>query len=162
MPKKSINFYGYDRETYENCGDLIRNMNRRHMEFLNVWFLLLNAMFILFSLFGIFGVDKRSLRLYITYFSVAAVFEILIRALPRFVLRTSRLMVFINVVILVSYGVAASAAQPYMAAVMFHVIIVLIGISFVDMLATMAGALLISCGVFLFSSFLKKMDLRIE
>lgn len=153
MTKKSLNYYGYDRSTYTSCNELIRSTNRRHMEFVNVWFLLLNAMFVIFSLLNIFGVDKRSLHFYLTYLILAAVFEVALHVLKKTVLRLSRLFVLINIVILVSFGIYASTAQPYMAALMFHVLIVLIGISYIDTMVLMTLALGVSCVIFLFTSF---------
>ncbi len=156
MPRKSINFYGYDKETFDACGKLICRTNRRHMEIVNVWFLVLNVLLSLFACFEIFAVNKRYLRVYILYLCIAVGLEILIRFAPKAIDAMGRLMIVIYIAILVSYGICSSVAQPYMASAMFPVLIVVIGISFIDTLSLMTGVLMLSCIVFLFFSFREK------
>ena len=71
MPRKSVNFYGYDKETYDSCQALICNTNRRHMEILHVWFLLLNVLYVFLAQFELFGVSKRFQQTYLIYLLIA-------------------------------------------------------------------------------------------
>ncbi len=156
MPRKSINFYGYDKETYDSFGELISRTNRRHMEIVNLWLLALNALLSCFAFFEIFGVNKRYLRVYILYLCIAAGLEILFRFAPKAIDAMGRLMIVVYIAILVSYGILSSITQPYMASAIFPVLLVVIGISFIDTLSLMTGVMMLSCIVFLFFSFREK------
>lgn len=156
MPRKSINFYGYDKEMYDSFGALICRANRRHMEIVNLWFLVLNALLSCFASFEIFGINRRFLWFYIVYLCIAAGLEILFRFAPRAIDAMGRLMVILDIAILVSFGILSSLSQPYMASAMFPVLLVVIGISFIDTFSLMTGTLMLSCIVFLFFSFRDK------
>lgn len=156
MPRKSVNFYGYDKETYDSCQALICNTNRRHMEILHVWFLLLNVLYVFLAQFELFGVSKRFQQTYLIYLLIGAAFEAVIRFVPKAFEKVCRLMILLSIAILVSYGIFSSLTQPYMAALMFHVLLVIIGISYIDTLSLMTGVLMLSCILFLFSSFRMK------
>ena len=156
MSKRSANYYGYDKDTYVRCLDLIHTTNRRHLEYVNVWFLLLNAMFIWFSLFNVFGVDKRNFRFYLIYFLISLAFEVFLHTTRDFAVRHARVVVILNCAILISFGILSSMAQPYMAALMFHVLIVLIGVSYIDNMLMVTVLLSAASVLFLFSSYQQK------
>lgn len=156
MQRKSLNYYGYDRTTFESCTELIRRTNRRHLEFVNIWFLIMNAMFVVFSLLNIFGVDQRNLRFYLIYLILAVAMELALHLFKNAAIRFSRLFLLANIVMLVSFGILSSTAQPYMAALMFHVMIVLIGISYIDQMLLVTVVLTASCLLFLYTSFQTK------
>ncbi len=153
MNRRSLNYYGYDKETYIRCADLIRSTNRRHLEYVNVWFLLLNTMFIVFSLLNVFGVDPSNFTFHLTFMLIALAMEFVLHLAKRFSVQYVRLFVVCEFAVLISFGTLSSNAQPYMAALMFPVLIVLIGVSFIDQMLTISVILLASSVIFLIFSY---------
>lgn len=153
MNRRSLNYYGYDKETYIRCADLIRSTNRRHLEYVNVWFLLLNAMFIVFSLLNVFGVDTSNLLFHLAFMLIALAMEFVLHLAKKFSLRYVRILLLIEFIILISFGILTSNAQPYMAALMFPVMIVLIGVSFIDQMLSISLVLVAASVIFLLFSY---------
>ena len=157
MNRRSPNYYGYDKETYLSCADLIRLTNRRHLEYVNIWFLLLNAMFVVFSLLNVFGVDKSNLFFHLVFFLIAAAMEVLLHVVKalsgHYILR---ILILAEFAVLICFGILSSNAQPYMAALMFPVMIVLIGVSFIDQMISITALLTFSSVIFLLFSYNKK------
>lgn len=156
MNKRSPNYYGYDKETYLRCTELINTTNRRHLEFVNVWFLLLNAMFLIFSLLGVFGVDSEESVIYLVYLIAAGVLELLLHLTKDYSVKHVRIFMLVGFVVLTSFGIFSSVSQPYMAAIMFPVIIVLIGVSFIDRMSIVTVILFLATVVFLITSYVLK------
>ncbi|WP_022761086.1 MULTISPECIES: GGDEF domain-containing protein [unclassified Butyrivibrio] len=154
MRAQSINHYGYDKETKEECTELINGTNRKHVMILNIWFFIVNVLCIIFSAFDIFSVNQSEMRLYIVYAVVSAVFFVVCKtygAKPT----TGRVtvLVVVNMLIWMAYSIQISIDQPYMAATLFMVMLVVLSFSFIStMLRTLAGIAL-CCGCFLYCSF---------
>ena len=131
MTVKSFNYYGYDRDTYYDCVSLIRTTNRKHMLILNSWFLLVNLLYLIFSGLNLFGVTQERIPFYTLYVAVAVAYEIIVFFAASFAERHNALMVYINIVIMLSYGILTSVAQPYMPATMFLILLTILSLSFI-------------------------------
>lgn len=153
MTMQSTNYYGYDKATYEDCRELIDETNRRHIHILNVWFFIINVFCAAMSVLGLFSANQSDLGLYLVYSGVFAV-ACLVTWFLRNKLKKSILtvMVFLNIALWILYSINISVDQPYMAATMFMVILVVISFSFITTMAYMVGIILLCVAAFLFSS----------
>lgn len=153
MKAKSIIYYGYDKDTYNGCLDQICATNRRHVGILNLWFLIITAVFLAFSITNQFGVDLRSTSFYLSYFITAAIFEAILHIFPNFVRKYWRLMVYGNILIFMTFSILHSQKQPYLAATMFLVLVVLVALSYIDNMLVITLMLLVYSGLFLADTF---------
>ena len=156
MNFRSFNYYGVDRDTYRDCLDQIRVTDRMHIGIISAWFLVYNAIFLICSLFGWFGVDRRSTSIYAVYLVLTALYEILLLAGKRFYDRIHVFVIYADMTLLVSYGIVTSMKQSYMMAVMFPVLVTLCALSFIDVFSRMAVFLVISELVFMYFSRVSK------
>ena len=76
MTSNSLNYYGFDKDTYADCLDLIKSTDFRHMHILNLWFLGINVFFVICSYFNIFGLNRLKMGNYALFLGIAAIFEI--------------------------------------------------------------------------------------
>ena len=149
---RSFIYYGYDKETYHHCRELIQSTNFNHTEILNIWFMLDAVMFIAFSRFNIFGVDQRRTIFYLVYFAIAAVFAFILWIFRKRTHNRSMIFAYLETVLLVSFSVLASDAQTFMAATMFPVILVVIALSFIDSMLRMGVVLILYSVIFVWRS----------
>ena len=156
MTTRSINYYGFEKSAYMECSSLIRSTNRKHITILNTWFLLINLLYLVFSYLYLFGVNQERLPFYGAYFGISLVFEIWLFFFPKTVERFNYFSVFLSIFILLSFGILASVAQPYMPATMFLIMLALTSLSFIGNMAVMFLASVLSVGAFLATSFLFK------
>ena len=156
MTYRSFNFYGYSRESYKECSELIRSTNRKHITILTTWFILINLLYLSFSYLNLFGVNEEKIPFYGSYVIISTIFEIWLLFFPRSVIRHNYLAVFASILILLSYGIAASIAQPYMPATMFLVLLVLTSLSFIGNMYTMIFLTILAVTVFLVTSYFFK------
>ncbi|MCR5676369.1 MAG: GGDEF domain-containing protein [Lachnospiraceae bacterium] len=156
MNFKSVNYYGVDIDTYRECSGQIRSTNRRHIGIINVWFILNNAMFLICSLVGWFGVDRRSTSMYAVFLSAAMVFELLLLIFRGFFDRFCFLAPYISMTMLMAFGIAASVRQAYMMAAMYLVMVVLCALSYIDIFGRVAAFLILSSAAFIYSSHVNK------
>ena len=152
MVFKSINYYGVDKETYRSCQDQVRSTNRKHLEIINIWFMINNAMFLVCSLCNWFGVDKRSTPLYSIFFGISVLFHVLLILLRRWPSYTVY-AVYVSMLILAVFGIEISRRQAYMMASMFLVLLVLCAFSFIDVFVRMVLFLIGSSLVFIYTSY---------
>ena len=89
MTYRSFNFYGYTREAYKECSDLIRSTNRKHITILTTWFILINILYLSFSYLNLFGVNEEKMPFYGSYVLVSIIFELWLIFFPRAVKRHS-------------------------------------------------------------------------
>ncbi len=156
MTMEKFAFYGYDRNTYKNCIDLIHWTNRRHVGIINLWFLVVNLVYLLFSTQDIFGVNEKHTAFYGFFVIISAALEAALFFARPFIRKISMQLVYVMMFMLFAYGILASLNQPYMAATMFQVLIVLVSVAFIDTMFTVGGAVFFFCIVFQVSSYLFK------
>ncbi len=149
-------FYGYDREMYHNCIDLIRWTNRRHLRVINSWFLVVNLLYLLFSTQNLFGVNEKHIAFYGFFVVLSMGMEAALFFMRPLIRRFSMPLVYIQTCVLFLYGIMASLNQPYMAATMFQVLTVLVAVAFIDTMLTIGGAVVFFCVAFQVSSYLVK------
>ena len=152
---RKINYYGFDKETYDACAQPIQHSNRQHAEIINWWFLSVNVLYLVCAQFGWLNVDAGNKMLYASYIAVTGVFIAVERFVPRF-RQMSLLPTLINIVILVSFGIAVSNAAPYMIAFMFMIIILVIATSYIETMTRMVCILGICTVVFVYYSYVRK------
>ncbi len=158
MTAQSTNYYGYDKETYVDCIELIDETNRKHMDILNAWFFTVNLFCFCFALFGLFNSNQGDIQLYII-FGIIAVVSLLF---SKFVQKKKRkriillAQILINTALWMLYSVRISTESPYMAATMFPVLLVVLSFSFIVTMRYMALFIVVAAGSFLASSYLVK------
>ena len=156
MRFKYANHYGYDKDNYDDCTDMIRQTNLKHVAIINRWFFIINIFLMVFAIMNTFGVRSSMMPFYAVFLGIALVFEILMYIFRRSAQKYSFPVIYIHMVIVMLYGILASVAQPYMAATFFIVLIVVIGISYIDTMLNMTIALVIFTAVFLAASYTQK------
>lgn len=156
MTYKSFNYYGYDKETYLDCSPLIRSTNRKHITILNTWFILINLFYLMFSYLNLFGVNEERIPFYGSFLLISFAFEFWLLLFPKSVIRHNYLAVSASILILLTYGVISSLAQPYMAATIFLILLVLTSLSFIGSMYIMIGFTIIGVLSFLFTSYMYK------
>lgn len=154
--KISFNYYGYDKETYLSCKEMIDEANLRHAEIINAWFFLTCLLFTVFSVSNLFGASRQLLFVYAGFTAVALAFQILFVAGRDFVLRHMTLLAFINSIIIMYFGIAQSEAQRFLPATLFPVLAAMIAISYISTMVKMSAAGLIFASMFLYLSFAHK------
>lgn len=157
MIAHSINYYGYDKETYNECRELIDDTNKKHVVILNLWFFVVNLFCILFSLLGLFSVNQSGIELY-AFFDLLTIASFVISKLIQ---RTDNIyilqfLIVWNVFVWMSYCIRISVDQPYMVAATFMVMLVVISYSFITTMIQMSILLGICVMGFMWSSFAVK------
>lgn len=155
MAIQSANYYGYDKKTLEDCSELINSTNCKNVEILNVWFFAVNVLCFIFATLDLFSVNQSEIHLYAIYAAVAAFFI----AACKFVTKRKEstlsvtILAVANIFAWMIYSIQISVDQPYMAATLFMVMMVVLAFSFI---ATMLKAILAlgTCtAIFLYSSY---------
>ncbi len=146
-------FYGYDRNTFRDSLDLIRWVNRRHIRIINSWFLVVNLLYLGFASLDLFGVDETFIPFYIVFTLISAVIEALLYFKRDLMRRLSMPLVYVEILVLSSFGMIFSISQPYMVATMFQVLTVLVALSFIETMVTIGGALVLSGIIFMVTSY---------
>ncbi|WP_029323974.1 GGDEF domain-containing protein [Butyrivibrio sp. AE3004] len=154
MTARSTNYYGYDKETLNECTELINSTNKKHAEILNLWFFIVNALCVFFSAFGLFSVNQSELGLYAVYAAISIVFFII----SKFCVKketTLRVSVIVLTIILIwtTYGILISVDQPYMAATLFMVMMVVLALSFIATMFRATACLVVCTTIFAMSSY---------
>ena len=152
MTVRRFLYYGYDRDTYQGCLDQICATNRRHAGILNLWFLIINALFLACSKFNLLGIDKRSTIFYLSFFIAAAIYELLLHLAHGFAMKHWRFMIYIHILMFMYFSIKHSEKQPYLAATMFLVLVVLVALSYIDEMLRMSLALILCSGWFVANS----------
>ncbi len=156
MTAKSFNYYGFDKDTYYDCIGMIRATNRKHVLMLNSWFFIVNLFYLIFSTMNLFGVSQSRILFYAGYLLATLVLEILLLVAPRFTERRSGLMVYFSSMILLSYGILVSVAQPYMPSTVYLVLLAVIGISYIGSMVRTFVMTIFGVGFFVLTSFMYK------
>lgn len=164
MFNKNLNYYGYDRKTYDDCLDQIRTTNLKHAIILNTWFLLIALVFLIFRIydsravdsvfrrFNLNGLDRISSTVFWVFALAAIALEVyVLMCLKRPELNIHALPYF-NVLLISLFSMFCSLAQPSKQATIFLVVIVLLSVLYIDTFLRMATAISLLCAVFVFLS----------
>ena len=157
MTAHSINHYGYDQQTAEDCTELINSTNMKHVIILNVWFFFVNVLCAFFVAFDIFTLNQSRIELYITYAGISGLFFVICKVFGK-KQTTPRvtILVIINMIIWMTFGIVISNDQPYMPATLFMVMMAVLSFSFIStMLRTLMGIAFCSTVFLLFSFRIK-------
>lgn len=136
--------------------DLIMTTNRKHAEILNLWFMFLMLLLSIFAHNELFFVDKRTEPLNCIYLGLSLAYFVCSLLFSTFTKRHAMGMTHICITMLMTYSIIASMYQPYMAATVILVMIVLVAVAFTDTMFAMAGLLLIYVAAFIGTSWLVK------
>jgi len=165
MAKTSVNYYGYDKETYRDCLPQIRSMNLKHTVFLNTWSMVLILIFLgiriyddaarssVFVRFNMNGLDRVRLGVFIGFAIAAVVLEALTWLFVRHPEKNGRVLMYLSNVMMIAFALLISTAQQMKPAILFHVLLVLISVSYIDTMLRMGVGLTFLTGAFLFSVF---------
>ncbi len=153
MKDKSFNYYGYEKNTYDDCESLIVNMNRRHMEILNIWFIIITAIYLFFSWQNSYGFSEQNSPLFLIFLILEIVFEAGLLKFRSFMDRFALPSMYVNMIALLLFGTICSAAQPYMAATIYLVILALVALSYIGTMLRMTAMLIGACVFFLIVSY---------
>ena len=156
MKYSGFGYYGYDRQTYENCGEQISSTNRIHALMMELWFIVNNFLYVIFSIMGVFGVTKSDTTFYTTFLVISLAYGIFTLFLRSLTEKYTAITVYLNISMLLIYGIAVSAAKPYMAATMFPLLMVLAAVAYIDNMLRMMLVLTGYSAAFLISSYSQK------
>ena len=156
MTARSFNYYGYTKESYMECSEMIHTTNRKHTTILNTWFILINLLYLVFSYLNLFGVNQERIPFYAAYLLVGIIFELWLTVFPKTVEKHNYITVFSSIIGLLSYGILTSIFAPYMPATMFLVLLSLTALSYIGNMAIMISVSIVGVGIFLTTSYLYK------
>lgn len=125
MKDKSFIYYGYERATYEDCKSLISVMNRRHFGILSIWFIVVAAVYLFFSWNNMNGFNSTYMPTLFAFFAMSMAMEIFIRVFSKLADRWGKVLMHVIMLLLMGFGTVCSYIQPYMAATIFLVILVI-------------------------------------
>ena len=83
MGRKSFFLYGYDRETFNDCIDMIRSTNRKNAIIMNAWFFVINLLYVVCSVFNMFGVTVEQTPFYAAYTLISLIYVIILLAFQK-------------------------------------------------------------------------------
>ena len=152
----NINYYGFDRESYYECMDLIKSTNRKHIFILNTWFSGINALYLVFAFFNLFGVTIERVWFYALFMVLSLALDIILAFFPKFGEKYSRLFVYLSMILMSVYGIMFSVMRPYMPATMFLILISMVSLSYTDKMFRMISMTVIAFGAFIATSFMYK------
>ena len=158
MSGRSINYYGFEKPAYDECMDLIKETDRRHMEMLNLWFLIITCVYLYYSWQNSLGLSRNNAPMFLVFLGIELVGELLMVFAKKFVAKVPLLFVYVNTAVVLSFGILCSVSQPYMAATIYLVALVIVALSYIDVLWRVGVAMLTLTLAFLYSSYLVKPD----
>ncbi|WP_191015345.1 GGDEF domain-containing protein [Treponema zioleckii] len=153
MTRLSFNFYGYSRESYKACAEMIRSTDRKHISILTSWFFLMNFVYLVFSYLNLFGVNEERIPFYSAFMLVSLMFGVWVLFFPKSVDKHIYFAVLSSIFMLLIYGILSSIAQPYMPATMFLVLLLLTSLSYVGSMYIMILISIAGTGIFIFTSY---------
>jgi len=156
MNFESLNYYGYSRETYKNCKELVFDTNKKHVNILNIWLAIICVFMFSVSYVSLFAVMTGNRLLYVVYFFAALIMELWMRLKKEHSELEVRLAMLLNVLMIASFGIYTSVMQPYMAAVIYPVMLVVLSLSYIETFLVASFVLVISSAVLLYSSYVFK------
>lgn len=156
MTVKNFNYYSYSKDTYHNCLEYIRETNLHHAKILNIWFSILCILVYFLSELNLSTLMSGNPKIYMIYFLTASVWNLVMIFFKAKHAIWIRIASGLNMAFLYSFSIYVSVMQPYMAASIFPVIIVVVAFSYINTFVGMSLILLGGSGLFLWSSFVFK------
>lgn len=153
MAGKSINYYGYDRETYRECIEMIRSSNRKHLMVMNLWFLAVVFLYFLFSFLNLFNLQRNNSLIYAFYVIGAIIYGLIIGLCPSFSEKHSYKFLLINVIFMYSYGIFVSVFRPYIPATFYLILLILTAVSYTDYYYRMLITTAVLSGIYLWTCY---------
>ena len=153
MSLKTLNYYGYSKEMYRNCLGYIRETDLHHAKILNIWFSFLCILVYILSKLNLSTLMSGSPKVYFIYFIMATVWNFIVLFSKSKTAVRAHTAAMMNIAFLYSFSIYVSVMQPYMAASIFPVIVVVIAFSYINTFFVMSLILLGGSGLFLLSSF---------
>ena len=153
MHINSFDYYGYDKDSYLDCREMVSKANRNQILLLNSWFVVMVLCYILFSGFNLFGVTQERIIFYAIYFLIGVSFELVLIFLKKIVVKYNFVMVYTSIAILLSYGILVSVAHPYMPAVIYLIFVTLISLMYIHTMWRISLTLLAASGIFIYCSY---------
>lgn len=152
----SINYYGYDKNRYNDCLDLICETNYRHILIINTWLLGLTIVFMILSRLNMMGVTGRNFTMYLVFMIISLALEGVLIIFRSMCIKYAQVVMHLSILLLMSFGIYSSMMQPYLTATMFLVLIVLIAVAFIGTMVNMSVLLILYSSAFLYTSFKSK------
>lgn len=157
MTAQSTKYYGYDKATYEDCRQLIDDTNWNHINILSLWFIIVNLFCVIFSLLDLFSVNQVDIEFYITYGAISICNFAFSRWFQKkYPHKFVKLQLIFGILLWMVYSIQLSVSQPYMAATMFMIMLVVISFSFITNMLNMLMIIAVLVSVFVYSSYLVK------
>ena len=153
---RDINYYGYDKNTYQDCIQLIRSTNRKHIAILNTWFVLVNLFYSIFSALNLFGLNQERVPFYLVFFGFSFIFEAILIFCPKAVERSHIIMLNFSLIMMLGFGILSSIAQPYMPASIFLILFTITSLSYIAQMFLMVIVATLFTGLFILSSYMYK------
>ena len=149
MKLQQLNYYGYDRTAYIDCLEQIRSTNRKHMEILNLWYIVITVVLLYFSWQNNFGLSSADVPKFLVFLGIGALFEFGLFARYKFTEKYGLFFTYLNMVVVLSFGIVCSLAQPYMVAALYLVFLMMISLSYIDKFFRMCSVIIIMCIAFI-------------
>lgn len=153
MSFKTLNYYGYSKEMYQNCLEYIRETDLHHAKILNIWFSILCVLVYILSKLNLSTLMSGNPKVYMAYFLLASGWNLIVLFAQHKNTARAHIAAGVNILFLYSFSIYVSVTQPYMAASIFPVIVVVIAFSYINTFLVMSMILLGGSGLFLLSSF---------
>lgn len=123
---------------------------------IDLWFVVNNILYVIFSLMGVFGVGRKNTVFYASYLIVSAVFLLYMLFFRKAAEKYGSVTVYLSVVMLMAYGIETSVSQPYMSAAIFPLLVVLVATAYIDNMLRMSLVLIGFSVGFIISSYSEK------
>ena len=150
MNFKKFNYYGFDKNSYMQCLDMIHSTNLKHIGILNIFFIIYTGLFSIFSIMGQFGVNRRNFNYYMVFFVAFTLFELFLVLGKKYTGRIAIVLTYIQLFLIVSFAIVGSLTWPYYIATTFLVMVVICSLSYIDNMLRMSIALILSSAVLLY------------
>ena len=153
---QKINYYGFEKNRYNDCKELIHDTNYKYIRIINSWILLLSIIYMILCLMNKFGLSRKSYTTYYSFMIFSLIFEVVIFALKKICLKYTTIFVHISFFQLIAFGICSSVAQPYLAATMYLVLVVIVSVAYIDSMIRFTVLIIFYSSIFLYTSFTYK------
>ncbi|MEE3495442.1 MAG: diguanylate cyclase [Butyrivibrio sp.] len=150
---QKINYYGFEKNRYNDCKELIHNTNYKYMRIINSWILFLSIVYMILCLLNKFGLSRKNYTIYYSFMIFSLIFEVVIFALKKICIKYTTVFVHISFFQLISFGICSSISQPYLAATIYLVLVVIVSVAYIDTMIRFTVLLIFYSSIFLYTSF---------
>lgn len=174
MINRNLNYYGYDRHTYNDCLDQIRTTNLKHAIILNTWFLLISLVFLViriydsravdsvFRKFNLNGLDRVGTTIFWVFALIAIALEVYVLMCLKKPELNFHALPYLNILLLSLFAIFCSLAQPSKQATIFLVVLVLLSVLYIDTFFRMTIVFSLLCVAFVLFSLKGFQALRFQ